>query len=117
VSKPFLFPSRSLLKVYRFAGTGTTAMTMVYLLYELAKLPDFQTKLYEEILAAMTSTNGGPEYKDVINLPLLQALINETLRRHPAIVGVLPREAVVDMVIDSTAIPKGVCNGYCPFHL
>lgn len=81
---------------------------MVYLLYELAKIPEFQARLYEELSMAVMTRYEVPEQKDLQNLPLLQALINETLRLHPAIVGILPRETMVDMVVEGIAVPREV---------
>lgn len=41
-------------------------------------------------------------------LPLLQAVINETLRRYPTIIATLPRTATQDTVVSNVAVPKGV---------
>lgn len=43
------------------------------------------------------------------NLPYLQAVINETLRRYPTIVATLPRTAAEDVVVVGEHLPKGVC--------
>ena len=82
---------------------------MIYLLYELAKSPNLQTRMCEELSTVKTARDGVLEYQDVQHLPLLRAVINETLRRHPAIVGVLPRITEVDMVVEGVAVPRGVC--------
>ena len=41
-------------------------------------------------------------------LPLLNAIINETLRVYPTIVGMLPRKLTTEMTIDEYYVPKGV---------
>ena len=82
---------------------------MIYLLYELAKSSDLQTRMCEELSTVKSAKDGVLEYQDVQHLPLLRAVINETLRRHPAIVGVLPRITEADMVIEGVAVPRGVC--------
>ena len=59
------------------AGHETTANTLTWYLWELAKHPEFQTKLREEIMAvrANISTRGDSDLTidDLDSMPLLQA--------------------------------------------
>ena len=57
---------------------------MSYILYELAVNQDCQDILYDEFDNA---TNGGTKisYETIQSLPYLDAVIHETLRRHPVI--------------------------------
>lgn len=93
-----------------FAGTDTTSNTFSYLLYELAQHPEFQAMLHSEL--DQVPFTHVPEYKDVTKLPVLDALIQETLRFHPAAPASLqrisPKEGQV--VIDGVPIPGNVCN-------
>ncbi|KAJ6571211.1 cytochrome P450, partial [Mycena capillaripes] len=62
------------------AGQETTANAVAFGLLELARDPDFQTKLRAEIYSTVQGT------KNIAydNMPLLNALIKETLRFYPA---------------------------------
>ncbi|KAJ2981767.1 hypothetical protein NQ176_g1826 [Zarea fungicola] len=88
-----------------FAGTDTTSNTLSYLFYELAKLPAWQAKLQAEL--DENGIKSDPSYKDVSDLPVLDALIHETLRFHPAAPASLQRltPQSEDLVIDGVLIP------------
>ena len=59
---------------------------MSYILYELATHQDFQETLREEIENARESKDdNGLSYDTIESLPYLDAIIHETLRRHPVI--------------------------------
>ena len=62
------------------AGYDTTGTTMSYILHELALNQDIQETLYEEIQNAKDLS-----YDTIQSLPYLDAVIHETLRRHPVI--------------------------------
>lgn len=66
-----------------FAATDTTGNTFTYLFWELAKHPEWQSHLRKE-LKGVNFVSGIPSYKDVVQLPVLDALIQEVLRLHPA---------------------------------
>jgi cytochrome P450 len=88
-----------------FAGTGelssvgrslmicscpsdTTSTTLTYLFWELARDPSWQHRVRQELL----SQTSGVSYGDIQSLTLLDAIINEALRLHPAAPASLPRE-------------------------
>ncbi|PIL27013.1 cytochrome P450 [Ganoderma sinense ZZ0214-1] len=83
------------------AGHETTAATLSFALYELARHPDYQERMREEIRAARAKvmTRGGTEFttEDLDSLTLCVNAI-KTLRLHPIAYG-LPRVAVKDDVI------------------
>lgn len=83
------------------AGYDTTGTTMSYILYELALNQDCQETLFEEISNAKDST--GLTYDVIQGLPYLDAVIHETLRRHP-IISVLERPCVKDYKVPNTDI-------------
>jgi cytochrome P450 len=70
-----------------FAGSGTTANTLSYVLWSIATRPELRENL--EMEAAMLSE--GFQDADLEALPLLNATINETLRLYAAVPGSLPR--------------------------
>ena len=63
-------------------GYDTTATTMSWILYELALNQDCQDTLFEEIENAQRTEP--LSYDTIQSLPYLDAVIHETLRRHPS---------------------------------
>ncbi|OAP59665.1 hypothetical protein AYL99_06963 [Fonsecaea erecta] len=97
-----------------FAGTDTTGNTFSYMFWELARNPIWQARLRKELLEVSWS-GVVPEYKTVAQLPILEAIIQETLRLWPAAPASLPRIASAQGgVIDGTTIPPYVS---LPFFL
>lgn len=62
-----------------FAGHETTASGLAWLFYWIHYLPEVQDKLRFEL----DSLGENPDYKEINNLPYLDAVISETLRIHP----------------------------------
>lgn len=79
-----------------FAGHETTSSSLNWALYELARHPEYQNKVREEIKAmrARVSERGDGEItiSDLDSMQYLSALMKETLRFHPIVPGVI-REA------------------------
>ncbi|PIA88500.1 Tryprostatin B 6-hydroxylase [Cercospora beticola] len=71
------------------AGSDTTAGTLTYLFYHLAKDPEQVRKLREELRPLAT---GEWKDKDIQNCQHLNGAINETLRLHPPVPSGLSRE-------------------------
>jgi cytochrome P450 len=74
-----------------FAGSGTTANTMTYMMWSVLRRPALQQALEEEVAKL-----GNAEFTDARleeQLPLLNATIQETLRLYCAVPGSLPRVA------------------------
>lgn len=57
----------------------------------MAKHPELQHKLRAELAEHQVQDNS-PKYAEITDLPLLDAVIRETLRLHPAAPSSLPRE-------------------------
>ncbi|KAH7041947.1 sterigmatocystin biosynthesis P450 monooxygenase [Macrophomina phaseolina] len=70
-----------------FAGSGTTANTLTFLSYAVLSRPALQQALEEEV----AQLPEGFTDADLEQLPLLNAVINETLRLYCAVPGSLPR--------------------------
>ncbi|XVF76290.1 hypothetical protein PTKIN_Ptkin13bG0254500 [Pterospermum kingtungense] len=88
-----------------FAGSETTSSTIEWAMAELLRNPEMMTKAKEELDRII-----GPERKveesDMDQLPYLQAVIKETLRLHPAVPLLLPRNAMRDTNYMGYLIPK-----------
>jgi len=91
------------------AGSDTTATTLVYCFYHLAKDPSLAQKLRAELKENHVENNDSFTVPPLQYLSYLNALINETLRLHPPVPGGIfrhtPREGVV---IDGRHLPGGV---------
>ncbi|CAG2101581.1 unnamed protein product, partial [Medioppia subpectinata] len=94
-------------------GYETTATTLSYCVYELALNPDIQDLLVAETKEAFNENTTDIDYETLSRLPLLDAVISETLRKYPPVMRV-EREAVEDVVLtygsngSTIKIEKGV---------
>ena len=89
-----------------FAGVDTTSNTMQWILYELAKNPDKQTALFDEIKAVLPASPTAVSHQDLKNLPFLKAVVKETLRLHPVLNEIL-RVLSKDLVLSGHKVPAG----------
>ena len=74
------------------AGSDTTATTMSYILYHLAREPAVVKKLRTELAENELHDAAGITPQMVQKLPYLDAVINESLRLHPPVPGPVPRD-------------------------
>lgn len=86
------------------AGFDTTSAALVWVLYLLLENPEILAQL-REALATCSSP------KDILSLPLLEAVIKETLRLYPTAPAGL-RETARDVVYKDFLIPKGSLLAY-----
>ena len=98
-----------------FAGHETIAITLTYLMYELSCNPDLQSELHTELAAldpqlTYPPAQAVPSSRALDALPLLDAIINETLRRWPVVPGPQPRVTPDDSkpICGFSGIPGGV---------
>lgn len=87
------------------AGHETTATALAWAAWALAANPALAARVAAEadsVLGART-----PAMADLPRLPLLAAVVKETLRRYPPVPGVLMRRAVEDVQIGAWLVPKG----------
>ncbi|KZT27170.1 cytochrome P450 [Neolentinus lepideus HHB14362 ss-1] len=87
------------MRIILFAGHETTSNTLTWTLWELAKHPDFQTQLRNEIRATEAKTESELTLADMERMPYLQAVLKEGLRFHPAI------SRLMRLVKDDEVIP------------
>ena len=77
------------------AGYDTTGTTLAFACYQLAKNPEIQEKLREEIEGVSDDLNEDLTYDDLHEMHYLDQVISETLRLHnPA--GILQRNVLRD---------------------
>uniref|UniRef100_A0A1B6DGU0 Cytochrome P450 n=1 Tax=Clastoptera arizonana TaxID=38151 RepID=A0A1B6DGU0_9HEMI len=79
-------------------GVETSAITISYILYELAVNPKVQETLKKEILSAF-SKREDIEYETLQNLPYLNKVISETLRKYPPVL-VLKKKCTENITLD-----------------
>ena len=89
------------------AGYETTAMTLSCCMYQLARHPEIQRKLQDEIDEAMVD-GALPAYSAIQEMEYLDMVLHEAMRLHPA-VGALPRGCTQDYPVPGTdfVIKKG----------
>ena len=90
-----------------FAGIDTTGNAAMFAMYNLARNPEAQDRVYAELRA---QNLGRPEDKigrhSVDQLPLLKAVLKETLRIQPP-VAANARKMTKDVELQGYLIPKG----------
>ncbi|KAJ9622844.1 hypothetical protein H2204_011453 [Knufia peltigerae] len=66
--------------IFLLAGSDTTAITSMYLMWEVGRRPELKKKLVEEIRSAFPNPDQMPNYEQASQLTYLNACIEETLR-------------------------------------
>ncbi|XP_051167209.1 uncharacterized protein LOC127285302 [Leptopilina boulardi] len=85
------------------AGYETASVVMGFCLFELAKHPEMQLKMRDEIKKTMEKNNGEITYDMVTEMPYLDMFIFETLRMYPTL-PMIDRRAVRDYKIEETGL-------------
>ena len=98
-------------------GTDTTSNTLTFTCYELTKHREWQLRLRHELEQHNVQFPAGvAAYKDVRDLPVLDAIVTEGLRMHPAAPSTLPRVVPVGgAVIGGVKLPAGVRKNFPSF--
>jgi cytochrome P450 len=86
------------------AGHDTTACTLTWAWHLLTQNPEVQEALYQEVLRVVGERPLTPE--DLPKLPLVEQVIQETLRLHP-VIWIGDRVPEEDIELGGYAIPKG----------
>ncbi|XP_029723970.1 probable cytochrome P450 4d14 [Aedes albopictus] len=94
---------------FMFAGHDTTTSCISFSAYHIARHPDVQQKLYDEMVRVLGQDfkNAELTYSTLQELKYLEMTIKETLRIHPS-VPIIGRKSAGDMKIDGQTIPAGV---------
>ena len=88
-----------------FAGVDTTSNTMQWVLYMMAKNPDKQDILRQEVLSVLGDTTLATP-TTLAQTPYLKAWVRETLRLYPALC-IIPRKPAKDITLSGYVIPRG----------
>ena len=91
---------------FMFEGHDTTTSGMSWTLYCLAKYPEHQEKVREEVRNVLDGREW-LEYDDLKELKYTQWCIKEALRLYPPVFQIF-RETAEDMELDGHSIPKGM---------
>ncbi|KAI0010982.1 cytochrome P450 [Xylariaceae sp. FL0662B] len=96
------------LMTFLAAGHETTASSMTWSVYMLAKHPEFQTRLRQEIREKLPPIESDREVNsvDIDRMPYLNAVCNEVLR-YWAPVPLTLRDTATDTSIMGQKVPKG----------
>ncbi|PYH92220.1 cytochrome P450 [Aspergillus ellipticus CBS 707.79] len=96
------------------AGSDTTAVALIAVVYELARYPEQVQKLRAELANCTPDPNGEYIHEKIASLPHLNGFINEALRLHSPIPSIIPRETPPEGIeIDGVYIP-GEMTVSCP---
>ncbi|MFC1464927.1 MAG: cytochrome P450 [Candidatus Brachytrichaceae bacterium NZ_4S206] len=95
-----------------FAGHETTARTLTFAWYALAKHPDVARRLHDEIDTVLGDR--APTVEDLKRMPYTLQVIKETLRLYPA-APLYARDAIQDDVIGGKRIAAGSTLILSPF--
>ncbi|KAF7492041.1 Cytochrome P450 3A11 [Sarcoptes scabiei] len=101
--------------VFFLAGYETTASTLTYCIYELTINQNIQQKLFDEIQAVL-NRNQSFDYENLINLPYLDAVLSETMRKYPPLLTTGRRtEEDYHLKEFALTIPRGM-DIYIPIY-
>jgi len=89
--------------IFLLAGFDTTSCQLMWTMFELARHPDIQTRLYQEVKDLDHSTMRLEDYE---RLEYTYWVINESMRLHPPVQSVL-KYNLHDVVLDGYKIKAG----------
>ncbi|NUT47716.1 MAG: cytochrome P450 [Saccharothrix sp.] len=99
---------------FHLAGSETTAVTLAWALHLIARHPDVERRLHEEVDTVLAGRTAGPD--DVAALELTGRVITETLRlRSP--VYILTRQVTTDTELGGHPLPAGTVLAYSPYPI
>ncbi|KZC05576.1 Cytochrome P450 9e2, partial [Dufourea novaeangliae] len=104
-----------------FGGYDTVASQACLIVHDLVEHPEAQERLQQEIDQVLEKTNGHVTYEEIIGMEYLDALLNESMRLHPAAIF-LDRVCVKDFELPPAlpgekpfTLKKGM-NVWIPVH-
>ncbi|XP_012325284.2 cytochrome P450 4F12 [Aotus nancymaae] len=94
---------------FMFAGHDTTASGLSWVLYNLARHPEYQERCRQEVQELLKDREPKEiEWDDLAQLPFLTMCLKESLRLHPP-APFVSRHCAQDIVLpDGRVIPKGI---------
>ncbi|KAE9158282.1 hypothetical protein PF005_g32510, partial [Phytophthora fragariae] len=111
---------RSIILTFVFAGRDTTAECLTYSFYAIARHPQVQKRIVQELES--TKTNHGPActaftFDEVKKLKYLEAVVYEAVRLYPALPFNVKNAVKDDYLPDGTFVPAGVDVVYSPWFM
>ena len=97
---------RNEVDTFMFEGHDTTTSGVCWTLYCLAKYPEHQDKVREEVRSILSGREC-LEYDDLKDLKYTQWCIKEAMRLYPPVFGIF-RETQSEIELDGHKVPKGV---------
>ncbi|XP_020249837.1 cytochrome P450 71A1-like isoform X2 [Asparagus officinalis] len=88
------------------AGTDTTYTVIEWVMAELIKNPDVMKRVQEEV-RGITLCSGEIKEESIDRMKYLKAVIKETLRLHPPVPLLVPRETMEEVELQGYHIPAG----------
>ncbi|KJX96190.1 hypothetical protein TI39_contig742g00005 [Zymoseptoria brevis] len=103
------------------AGIDTTADSLMFLVWAVSRLQHkaLQRRLIDELrsLPEDELEDGVPKLETLDTLPVLNAVIKETLRLYSPLPASEPRSLGVDRTVDGYGIPAGTTISMSPYSL
>lgn len=90
--------------IFQLAGYETSSTTLTYVAYELAMNMDIQERVREEIKSIVELHNDLVTYEAVFEMPYLECVINEALRKYPPALFMVRRVTVGKYRIPDTNV-------------
>jgi cytochrome P450 family 4 len=103
---------RNEIAVFIFGGHDTSSTTISFCLFNIAKHPEVQAKIRDEIKSIKDIDQ--ITFKDLNNLNYLENVINETLRIYPP-APVFFRKFREEVIVDSYTFPKDCKVVFSPY--
>ncbi|XP_074309072.1 cytochrome P450 89A2-like [Silene latifolia] len=88
------------------AGTDTTATTLQWIMANMVKNPEIQTRVFEEIKAVIGNQAEEVKEDDLSDMSYLKAVVLEGLRRHPPGHSLLPHAVTKEVELGGYIVPK-----------
>uniref|UniRef100_A0A182SU18 Cytochrome P450 n=1 Tax=Anopheles maculatus TaxID=74869 RepID=A0A182SU18_9DIPT len=79
-------------------GFETSSIVLTYCLYDLAKHSTIQQELRDEIRKAKETGDGSMSYEQLVEMPLLEQIVCETMRIHP-LLAVMAKRCTADTTL------------------
>jgi len=91
---------------FLLAGEDTTANTIAWMTYYMAKHPEVQRKMQAEADAVLGDSATVTDYEEIRGLRYIEAMAHETMRCKP-VAPFLALQALADVRVDQLHIPNG----------